>query len=325
MNHLLRDLACTVCALGLALFSLGARADFPDRPLRIVVPFAAGGNIDMTARAISAGMAQALGQTVVVENRPGAGGMLGAEHVARAAADGYTMLLASTGSLAAAPALRPQLGFDPVKDFMASNAITRVPLVLVVNPALPVETLPELIALAKSRTVPLTVASTGNGTSNHLAGELFQRMADVRFTHVPYRGSSQALIDLVGGQIDVMFDNLPTSLPFIRSGRLRALGVASAERSSALPELPTVAQAGLAGFEASTVTGIVLPAATPGTVAERIHAALRQTLENPKLRQDFHQIGAELVNLPPDQFAALMREESAKWSNVVRDAGVRID
>jgi len=324
MHAIRRYLACSL-SLGLALFVPGVYADFPERALRIVVPFAAGGNIDMTARAISVGMADALGQAVIVENRPGAGGMLGAEHVARAPADGYTMLLASTGSLAAAPALRSTLGFDPIQDFTTSNAITRVPLVLVVNPALPVQTLEELIALAKSRSTPLTVASTGNGTSNHLAGELFQRMAGVRFTHVPYRGSSQALIDVVGGQCDLMFDNLPTSLPFIRSGRLRALGVTSATRSSALPELPTLAESGLVGFEASTVTGIVLPSTTPGAVAERISRALDAAMKNPKLRDDFQQIGAELVNLSPDQFATLMRDEGVKWSKVVRDAGVHIE
>ncbi|MDA7417357.1 tripartite tricarboxylate transporter substrate binding protein [Xenophilus arseniciresistens] len=313
-------------AFALALLAPAlALADYPERPVRIVVPFSAGGNIDLTARAISTGMSQALGQSVIVENKPGAGGMLGAEQVARAAPDGYTLLLASTGSLAAAPALYPKLGFDPVKDLAASRAITQVPLVLVLNPKLPVSNVKELIALAKSRGAPLTMASTGNGTSNHLAGELFQKMAGVQFTHVPYRGSSQALTDVLGGQVDLMFDNVPTSLPFIKSGRLKALGVTGAGRSPALPQLPTVAESGLAGFEASTLTGIALPTGVAPEVAERIQAAMAQAMAAPKVREDFAGIGAELVNLPPADFARHMRDEGRKWSQVVRDAGVRID
>ena len=309
----------------LAALPLLAHAEFPDRPLKLVVPFAAGGNIDLTARAISGGMAEALGQPVVVENKPGAGGMLGAEQVARAAPDGYTLLLASTGSLAAAPALYPKLAFDPAKDFSLSRAVTRVPLVLVVNPALPARNVAELVALAKSKPGGLNFASTGNGTSNHLTAELFQKISGTRLTHVPYKGSSQALTDLLGGQVDLMFDNLPTSLPFIKSGKLRALGVTSASRSGVLPELPTLAESGLAGFEASTTTGVALPAGTPPAVAARIHAALAKTLQAPKLRDDFAQLGADLANLPPDAFTALMRQESAKWTQVIRDAGVRLD
>ena len=302
-----------------------ALAQYPERTVRIVVPFAPGGNIDLTARAISSGMAEALGQPVIVENRPGAGGMLGAEQVARAQPDGYTLLLASTGSLASAPALYPKLGFDPIKDLRTSRAITRVPLVLVISPGLPVNSLAELIALAKSRGAPLSVASTGNGTSNHLAAELFQKMAQVKFTHIPYKGSSQALTDVLSGQVDLMFDNMPTSMPFIKSGKLRALGVASATRSFALPQLPTVAESGLPGFEASTVTGIVMPADTPAPVAQRIHAALAKTLVSSKLRDDFAQMGADLINLPPEGFAGLMRDEGLKWTQVIRDAGGKLD
>lgn len=312
--------------LGLALLSVGlAHAQFPERAIRIVVPFAPGGNIDLTARAISGGMAEALGQPVVVDNRAGAGGMLGAEQVARANPDGYTLLLASTGSLAAAPALYPKLGFDPIKDLRTSRAITRVPLVLVISPASAVNSLADLIALAKSRGTPLSVASTGNGTSNHLAAELFQKMAQVKFTHIPYKGSSQALTDVLGGQVDLMFDNMPTSLPFIKSGRLRALGVTSTARSNALPQLPTLAESGLPGFEASTVTGIVMPADTPAPVAQRIHAALAKSLASSKLRDDFAQMGADLINLSPESFAGLMRDEGLKWTQVIRDAGVRLE
>jgi tripartite-type tricarboxylate transporter receptor subunit TctC len=198
-------------------------------------------------------------------------------------------------------------------------------LVLVISPTLSVNSLADLIALAKSRSAPLTVASTGNGTSNHLAAELFQRMAQVKLTHIPYKGSSQALTDVLGGQVDLMFDNMPTSLPFIKSGKLRALGVTSATRSAALPQLATLAETGLPGFEASTVTGIVMPADTPAPVAQRIHAALSKTLSSSKLREDFAQMGADLINLSPEGFAGLMRDEGLKWTQVVRDAGVRLE
>jgi tripartite-type tricarboxylate transporter receptor subunit TctC len=300
-------------------------AQFPERPIRIVVPFAAGGNIDLTARSISTGMSEALGQPVIVDNKPGAGGMVGAEAVARAAPDGYTLLLASTGSLASAPALYPKLGFDPTNDLAPSRSITRVPLILVVNPKLQVKTLADLIALAKSRPGTLTMASTGNGTSNHLAGELFQRMSGTKLIHVPYRGSSPALNDLLGGQVDLMFDNIPTSLSFVRSGKLLALGVTSASRSSALPQLPTLTESGLAGFEASTTTGLMMPAATPRDVAMRIHAALAKTLELPSVREGLVQMGADVSNLAPEAFSALMRDEGTKWSKVIRDANVRLD
>ncbi len=304
---------------------LSVRAEYPDRPIKIVVPFAPGGNIDLTARAISSGMSEALGQPVIIENKPGAGGMLGAELVARSAADGYTLLLASTGSLASAPALYPKLGFDPVKDLATVRSLTRVPLVLVVNPKLPVKTLAELIAFSKSKPGGLSMASTGNGTSNHLAGELFQRMSGTKFTHIPYRGSSQALADVLSGQVDLMFDNVPTSLPFVRSGKLLALGVTSTVRSSSLAQLPTLAETGLPDYEASTTTGIVVPAATPKETVAKINAAIAKTLASPKVRETFFQLGADVSDLPADAFASVMRLEAAKWGKVIRDANVKID
>lgn len=322
MNRFFRTLTCIALTLGSATAAL---AQYPDRSVRIVVPFGPGGNIDMTARKLTAGMSAALGQPVIVENKPGAGGLLGAEMVARATPDGYTLLLASTGSLAAAPALYPNLGFDPIKDLATSRAVTSVPLVLVTHPSIEAKSVAELIALAKQRKEPLAIASTGNGTSNHLTAELFQKMAGVRLLHIPYKGSAQALTDLIGGQVDLMFDNLPTSLPLIRSGKLRALGVTSAQRSSTLPELPTIAESGLPGFQAGTFTGIVTPAGVPDAIADRIDDALRKTLHSTALKAEFSRIGADVVDVSPADFAKLMRDEGRKWSTVVREAGVKLD
>lgn len=299
--------------------------DYPVSPVSIVVPFAAGGNIDITARTVAPIMTQVLGKPVIVDNRPGAGGMLGAGAVAKATPDGHTALLASTGSLAAAPALYPKLPFDPVASFTMVRAITRVPLVLVVNPALPVKNVQDLIALAKSKPGALTAASTGNGTSNHLAAELFQKMSGTRLVHVPYRGSGQALNDLLGGQVDLMFDNIPSSLPHIKSGKLRALGMTSATRSSILPDMPTLAESGLPGFEASTITGLAVPVGTPAPVIQKIDGAVARALASPEVKTTFAGLGAEVVALSGPEFSALMRSETAKWSKVARDAGILLD
>jgi len=310
------SLALAVCPV------LSHASDYPAGPVSIVVPFGAGGNIDITARTVAPIMAQVLGKPVIVDNRPGAGGMLGAGAVARAASDGQTALLASTGSLAAAPALYSKLTFDPVTSFTMVRAITRVPLVLVVNPKLPVKDLKDLIALAKSKPGGLTFASTGKGTSNHLAGELFQKMGGTQLVHVPYRGSGQALTDLLGGQVDIMFDNIPSSLQHLKSGKLRALGMTSAARSSILPDMPTLAESGLPGFEASTITGLAVPAGTPAAVVQKIDGAVAKALASADVKTTFAGLGAEVVSVSGPEFSALMRSETAKWSKVARDAGI---
>jgi tripartite-type tricarboxylate transporter receptor subunit TctC len=299
--------------------------EFPTSPVTVVVPFGPGGNIDITARSVAPTMAQVLGKPVIVDNRPGAGGMLGAGAVAKAAPDGHTTLLASTGSLAAAPALYSKLSFDPVTSFSMVRAITRVPLVLVVNPAVPAKNLQELVALAKAKPGSLTFASTGNGTSNHLAGELFKKMSGTDLVHVPYKGSSQALTDLLGGQVNIMFDNIPSSLPHIKSGKLRAIGMTSAARSPILPDLPTLAEAGLPGFEASTITGLAVPAGTPPAVIQKLDAAVAKALTLPEVKTKFGDLGAEVVSMGGPEFSALMRSETAKWSKVARDAGVQLE
>ncbi|MGZ5144275.1 MAG: Bug family tripartite tricarboxylate transporter substrate binding protein, partial [Burkholderiales bacterium] len=255
----------------------------------------------------------------------GAGGTIGSELAAKAAPDGYTLLMGSSGTLATAQALYPRLGFDPLKDFAYTSLVSVVPLVAVTNPSLPAKNLKELIDLAKSRPGRLTVGSAGAGTSNHLTGELFQSMTHTKLVHVPYKGSGPALVDLMGGQIDIVFDQLSASIGHIQSGKLRALAVTTLKRSSLLPNVPTMDEAGLKGFEASTSTGIVLPAATPRENVKRLHAALIKVLRQPATRESFARLGAEVLESTPEEFDKLMRTETAKWSKVVRDAGVKID
>jgi tripartite-type tricarboxylate transporter receptor subunit TctC len=233
--------------------------------------------------------------------------------------------MGSSGTLATAQALYPRLGFDPLKDFAYTSLVSVVPLIAVTNPSLPAKNLKELIDLAKSRPGRLTVGSAGPGTSNHLTGELFQSMTHTKLVHVPYKGSGPALVDLMGGQIDIVFDQLSASIGHIQSGRLRALAVTTLKRSSLLPNVPTMDEAGLKGFEASTSTGIVLPAATPRENVKRLHAALIKVLRQPTTRESFARLGAEALESTPEEFDKLMRTETAKWSKVVRDAGVKID
>ncbi len=317
-------LLLSVLALALVLAPLAARADYPEKPIRIIVPFAPGGNVDLTARYIAPKLSGILSTPIIVENRPGAAGLIGSEFVAKAAPDGYTVLLGS-GLLALPLALNPKPGFDPLKDFSATSAISRVPLVMVINPALPAKTLSEFIALAKASPGKITMASTGNGLSNHLTGELFQSVTGTKLTHVPYKGSGQALIDLVAGHVDVMFDQLSSSIGFIKSGKLRAFGVTTLSRAGAMPELPTLAESGLTGFEASTTTGILFPAATPPAVVAKVNAALIKVLQLPATREHFVRSGADVVESSAGTFDRIMREETVKWTKVVRDANVLIN
>ena len=311
-------------AAGLALAAAPFlnHAAYPDKPIKVVVPFAPGGNIDLTARLISKALTTELGQPVIVENKPGAGGLIGAELVSRSAPDGYTLLLASSGSLSAAPALFPKMNIDATRDFRTSRALTTVPLVLAISPRLPITSVDALISYARANPGKLTMASTGIGTSNHLAGELFQRLSGVTFTHVPYKGSSQALNDIIGGQVDLMFDNVPTSLGFIKAGTLRGLAVTSAQRSEALPELPTLIEAGIAGYEASTTTGIAMPSATPDEAASVLDQALARALASPDLQASILQMGASPAKMSPGQFSAVLKSEQAKWTKVIVDANV---
>ncbi len=302
-----------------------AHAAYPEKPIRIIVPYPPGGNIDITARAIAPGLTEALGQQVVIDNRGGAGGTIGSEIAAKSAPDGYTLLLGSTGTLTNAPALYPKLGYDPVKDFATTSMVSIVPLVMESHPSVPAHTIKEFIALAKSRPGRITMASAGSGSSNHLAGELFQNMTGTKLIHVPYKGSGPALIDMIGGQVDVFFDQLSSSIGHIQSGKLRAIAVTTLKRTAALPDVPTVSESGVPGFDASTVTGIVLPAATPRDIVLKVHGALIKVLRLKATHDSFAHFGAETLESTPEEFTRFIREDLAKWSKVIREAGIKLE
>jgi len=300
-------------------------AAYPERSIRIIVPYAPGGNIDITARIIAPGMSETLAQQVVIDNRGGAGGTLGADIGAKAAPDGYTLTLGSTGTLSTAPPLYPRLGYDPVKDFAFASLVNNVPLVLESHPSIPAKTVKEFIALAKSRPGKITMGSSGAGTTNHLSGELFQSATGTKFVHIPYKGSGPGLIDLMGGQIDIFFDQLSASIGYIQTGRLRALAVTTIKRASAMPELPTIAESGIPGFDSSTWTAIIMPAATPQDVVLKVHGALIKTLRTKTTRDAFARLGAETLESSPEETARFVKEDLAKWTRVVREAGIKLE
>ena len=314
-----------IALLAASWIAAPVHAAWPERAIRIVVPYPPGGNIDITARTIAPGMADALGVQVVVDNRGGAGGTIGSELAAKAAPDGYTMLLGSTGTLASSPLLYSKIGFDPVRDYAYTSLVSVVPLVIVVNPAIPAKNVKDFVGLVKTRPGRVTMGSAGTGTSNHLTGEYFQSVTGIKLIHVPYKGSGPALVDLMGGQIDVMFDQLSSSIGYIQGRKLRALAVTSLKRSSGLPEVPTVDESGYKGFDASTTTGILLPAATPKDIVQKTHAALVKVLRAPATKEAFLRIGADVVESTPQEFDKVMRTEIAKWTKVVRDANVKVE
>src|SRR5512144_2335881 len=274
-------------------FAAGAWAqDYPTKPIRIVVPFPPGGATDLLARAVAQRLTEKWGQAVLVDNRPGAGGNIGSELVAKSAPDGYTLEMGTVGTHSINASLYAKMPYDHVKDFVPIILVAGVPNVLVVNPALPVNSVQELVAYAKANPGKLNFASSGNGTSIHLSGELFKVMAGVQMTHVPYKGSAPALQDLIGGQVQLMFDNLPPSLPQIKAGKLRALAVTTATRSPALPDLPTIAESGLPGFEASSWFGIVAPAGTPPAIVAKLNAEVAKWLASPEAQEKLLALGA---------------------------------
>ncbi len=310
----------------LALVALGASAQaYPTRSIRLVVPFPAGGTTDILARAAAQKLTESMGQSVVVDNRPGAAGNIGADIVAKSAPDGYTLLMGTVGTHAINASLYSKMPYDHVKDFTPIVLVAGVPNVLVVNPAVPVNSVGDLINLAKAKPGSINFASSGSGTSIHLSGELFKTMAGVDMTHVPYKGSSPALTDLMGGQVQVMFDNLPSSLPQIKAGKLRAVAVTSVKRAPALPDVPTIAESGLPGFEASSWFGILGPAGTPANVVSRINAEVNKWLQSPEAREHLLAQGAESAGGTPERFAAHIRAETDKWAKVVKASGAKVD
>ena len=307
--------------LCLALMSCLATA----QNVRFVVGFTPGGSSDILARALAAKLADSLGQPVVVENRPGAGGNLAAELVAKSAADGNTWLLGNNAILATNHALYSRLGYDPVKDFAPVALVAIQPNVLVVHPSVPVHSVTELIAYAKQHPGKLNYASTGVGVAAHLSGELFKAMAGVDLVHVPYKGAQPALTDVLSGQCQVMFATSTSVLPFIKAARLRALAVTTAQRSASLPDLPTIAEAGVPGFESITWHGVVVPAQTPLATVARLNGAINAALAQPDLRERLQGLGAEVAGGSPQDFAAYIAREIPKWSKVVKDSGARAE
>ncbi|SPK70968.1 conserved exported protein of unknown function [Cupriavidus taiwanensis] len=318
--------------------SLGALASqpalaadpYPARPIRLVVPFAAGGTTDILARAVAAELAKLPGWNVVVDNKPGAGGNIGADIVAKAAPDGYTLLMGTVGTHGINQSLYGKLPFDPIKDFAPITEVAAVPNVLVLNPAFAqqnkIESVKDLIAYARANPGKINMASSGNGTSIHLAGELFKTQTRTFMVHFPYKGSGPALTDLAGGTMQVMFDNLPSSMALIKSGKLKALAVTSARPSPALPGVPTIAQAaGLPQYEASSWFGLLAPAGTPPDVIQRIQQEVAKALGAPAVRERLQAQGAEPVGNTPEQFAAFIRAETTKWAKVVKDSGAKVD
>ena len=315
-----------VIALAALIVTVAASAQpYPSKPIRLIVPFVPGGNVDITARTVAPALGDALGQPVVVENRPGAAGMVGAQALLGSPADGYTLMMGSNSSLAVAPNLYPNWPYDPVKGITPISNLAIVPFVLVVKLGLPAQSLAEFLALAKQKPGQLSMASGGNGSSNHLVGELFQMMTGVKFSHVPYKGTGAALVDLAGGQVDLLFDQASSTVPNVRGGKIRAIAVASRERQATLPDTPTFAEAGLKDFEIDNITGIVGPAGLPQDVVAKIHNAARTALANPTVKERFASFGMQPVGNTPGEFAAFIREDLARWAKVIKAAGIKVE
>lgn len=313
-----------VAATGLVLAAASVCAQvYPSKPIRMMVPFPAGGGSDTMGRAIGQKLAERLGQSVVIENRPGAGGSIGADVVAKAAPDGYTILLGSTSELVQYPNVNPKIPYDPLRDFAPITLVGTVPLVLVVHPSLPANSVKELVALAKGRPGEINFGSAGNGSTTHLAVELFILMTGARMTHVPYKGSPQAVTDLVAGNVQLGIPTMPAALAFINAGRVRALGVSSGKRTPVLPDVPTLREAGVRDYETDLWTGILAPAGTPAAVLSRLHAEIVHAVGLPEVKETLGRQGAVPASGTPQEFSAYMRAELAKWARVVKEAKVR--
>ena len=310
--------------IAVLLVSVSASA-FPEKPVRFVIGFTPGGPSDILARAVGQKLAERWGQQVVVENRPGAGGNLAAEAVAKSAPDGYTWLLGNNSILATNQSLYRKLPYDPVKDFAPVALVAVQPNILVVHPDVKAGSVTELMSLAKQNPGKLNYASSGAGAAAHLAGELFKTMAGVDIVHVPYKGAQPALTDLIAGQVQLMFATSASVIPYMKAGRLRALAVTTAQRSPSLPELPTVSEAGLAGFEATTWHGVVVPAATPAPLVQKLNQDINSALKDKELGDRLAGLGAEVLTGTPRDFADYIAREIPKWSKVVKDSGARAD
>lgn len=299
--------------------------EWPNKPIRWIVPFPPGGAMDVMARALAEKSSKSLGQAVVIENKPGAGGNIGADFVARSDADGYTMMITSIG-MATNKYLYPKLSYDPVKDFSPVSLIAIVPNVLVTNATQPnVKTVSDVIANAKAQPGKLTYASAGNGSSIHLAGEVFTSMAKIDMQHIPYKGSNPAVTDLLGGQVNYMFDSITSAKPHIDSGKLRPIGITTSKRSKALPNVPTIAESGLPGYEVTPWFAVFVPAATPKPIINKLNAALLDALKSPEIKAKFDGIGAEPLGTTPDELASYLNKEIERWGKVISTNNIKSD
>ena len=312
-------------AFGMACPAIAAAAaqDYPSRPVRFVVPFAPGGSTDTLARTMSQKLSEYIGQQVVVDNRSGANGNIGMEIVARAVPDGYTILLGYIANLAIAPSLYGKLPFDPVKDYAPITQIASSPNVLVAHPSVPAKNFKELIALAKAKPGQVNFASASVASVGHLTGELLNNLAGIKMVHVPYKGSGQAVTDLLGGHVQLMFSGFSSTLPHIKSGKLRPLVVTGIRRSPALPEVPTIAESGFPKFEATAWYGVLAPAKTPKPIVARLHAETVKVLHLPEVKERLGNLGFEIVGSTPDEFAAYLKSEIGKWEKVVKASGAK--
>ena len=298
---------------------------YPTKPIRMIVPFAPGGGVDFTARLVAQKLSAAFNQGVVPDNRAGAGGVIGTEIAARAAPDGYTLLLGSAGPLAILPGMMSRLPYDPLRDFVAVALVSELPFLLVVHPTLPVKTVVELIAYTKARPGLVNYATAGNGSTTHLATELFKSMAQIEMVHVPYKGVAPAVSDLLAGQVQVMSGDLSTLMPQVKGGKLRALAVTAAKRSMLAPELPTVAEAGVPGFEASGWFGVLAPAAMPASLVARLNAAINSGMSAPDARERLGALGGDAALGSAQEFSIRLRGEIAKWGRLIKALGLRED
>ena len=311
------------------LFGVGIQpivaADYPTKPIRMIVPFPPGGGNDLLARSISQPLSQLIGQQVVIDNRGGAGGQIGAELAAAAAPDGYTIFLGSIGNLTFLPVLQPKLPYDPVRDFAPVTLLATSAFILVVNPAVPTKSVKELIALAKAKPGQLNYGSSGSGSSLHMTGELFKLATGTDIMHVPYKGTSPALIDLLAGQVQMLFSTMPSVVPHVKSGKLRALGVSSEKRTETVPEVPTIAEAGVPGFEVINWQGIVVPKKTPDAIIQKLNRALLDALKSPETIKALANQGLDAAGGTPEKFGALIKSEIEKYGKVAKAANLHLE
>lgn len=298
---------------------------YPNRPIRIICAFAAGGVVDITARAIAVELTRLLGQPVIVENKPGANGNIGGTEAARSAPDGYTLFLTGASQFAITPLLYAKMPFDPIKDFVPVAPLVAFSNLLVVHPSVPAKSVQELIALAKSRPGKLSFASAGSGTSIHLSGEMFKSMAGIDMIHIPYKGSGAAQINLLGGQVDMMFDSLPTSMVNAKAGKLRPLAVTGAKRSPLFPEVPTIAESGLPGYESTAWLGLVVPVGTPKEIIAKLNAKVIEGANSKEFRERWEPLGYEIITGSPESMAAMLKADIARWAPVVKASGATLE